>query len=90
MRRKRASLELADTSAYTVFLPVWRNPCPWKPENCCVFWPARAAWAGSKPWKKVVKPLVYPVREDIPIMLDEEAKDRPTWDAGHPQAVERG
>lgn len=34
--------------------------------------------------------VVYPVREDIPIMLDEEAKDRPTWDAGHPQAVERG
>lgn len=34
--------------------------------------------------------VVYPVRGDIPIMLDEEAKDRPTWDAGHPQAVERG
>ena len=34
--------------------------------------------------------VVDPVREDIPIMLDEEAKDRPTWDAGHPQAVERG
>lgn len=33
--------------------------------------------------------VVYPVREDIPVMLVEEAEDRPTWNARHPEARER-
>ena len=33
--------------------------------------------------------IVYPVREDIPVMLVEEAIDLPTWNAQHPQAKER-
>ncbi len=33
--------------------------------------------------------VVYPVRENIPVMLVEEAEDRPTWNARHPQAKER-
>lgn len=30
--------------------------------------------------------LVYPIREDIPIMLIEEAVDAAAWDAGQRQA----
>ena len=33
--------------------------------------------------------VIYPVREDIPVMLVEEAVDMPTWSAQHPQAKER-
>lgn len=33
--------------------------------------------------------VVFPVREDIPVMLVEEAIDLPTWNAQHPQAKER-
>ena len=33
--------------------------------------------------------VVYPVRENIPVMLVEEAEDRPTWNVRHPQAKER-
>ena len=33
--------------------------------------------------------VVYPVRENIPVRLVEEAEDRPTWNARHPQAKER-
>ncbi len=33
--------------------------------------------------------VVYPVRENIPVMLVQEAEDRPTWNARHPQAKER-
>ncbi len=33
--------------------------------------------------------VIYPVREDIPVMLVEEAVDMPTWNAQHPQAKER-
>ena len=33
--------------------------------------------------------VIYPIREDIPVMLVEEAVDMPTWNAQHPQAKER-
>lgn len=35
--------------------------------------------------------VVYPVREEIPIMLAEEAVPRATWDSEHPEdASDRG
>lgn len=32
--------------------------------------------------------LVYPVQEDIPVMLPEKAIERPIWDDSHPAARE--
>ena len=45
----------------------------------------------SEKHELICKPdrLAYPIRNDIPVMLVEEAEDRPSWNARHPQARER-